>query len=303
MAPRDEDFSAGSILKELVVNQYQAILAGGAAVASVVTLNPLPFLLWLGAELVLLPILDSGPLRRLVARRRRELARQQEREARERMIAGLSPPHARRFAEMEHRCRLIEANYQSLTGTSQVYLAEQRRKLDVVLQGAVQRLLALRRYESMPTERSAAAIKREIAELEEELKAEDLNDRAEAALRKNLDLKKKLLRSVEDVDGTVKALHTELDSMEALLEVLHQNSISLRDPQAISEELDEIVRQSEHSERVVREMEALLAGTESFTSDPLTGVAPPKGATRAGASGDDRGRDAARSRAAQSLKR
>ena len=43
--------------------------------------------------------------------------------------------------------------------------------------------------------------------------------------------------------------------MESLLEVLHQNSISLRDPQAISEELDAIVRQSEDSERIVREME------------------------------------------------
>ena len=56
----------------------------------------------------------------------------------------------------------------------------------------------------------------------------------------------------------MKALATELDSMASLLEVLHQNSISLRDPQAISEELDTIVRQSEDSERVVREMEALL---------------------------------------------
>ena len=56
----------------------------------------------------------------------------------------------------------------------------------------------------------------------------------------------------------MKALATELDSMASLLEVLHQNSISLRDPQAISDELDTIVRQSEDSERVVREMEALL---------------------------------------------
>ncbi len=56
----------------------------------------------------------------------------------------------------------------------------------------------------------------------------------------------------------MKALETELDSMASLLEVLHQNSISMRDPDAISQELDTIVRQSEDSERVVREMEALL---------------------------------------------
>ena len=72
MAPPPEDISAGSILRELIFNQYQAIVAAGAVAASALTLNPLPLLLWLGSEMVLLPILDSGPLRRLVARRRRE---------------------------------------------------------------------------------------------------------------------------------------------------------------------------------------------------------------------------------------
>ena len=70
MAPPDEDVSAGSILRELILNQYQAIVLGGAALASLIALNPLPLLVWLGSEMVLLPILDSGPLRRLVARRK-----------------------------------------------------------------------------------------------------------------------------------------------------------------------------------------------------------------------------------------
>ena len=48
---------------------------GGAALVSLIALNPLPLLFLLGTELVLLPVLDSGPLRRLVARRRREIAR------------------------------------------------------------------------------------------------------------------------------------------------------------------------------------------------------------------------------------
>ena len=68
MAPPPEEISAGSILRELIVNQYQAIVAAGAVAASVLTLNPVPVLLWLGSELVLLPILDSGPLRRQIGR-------------------------------------------------------------------------------------------------------------------------------------------------------------------------------------------------------------------------------------------
>ena len=110
----------------------------------------------------------------------------------------------------------------------------------------------------MPLERKPQEIRKQIEELEQELAGQDLNDRARAALLKNLELKRKLLASYSEVGGTIKALSTELDSMASLLEVLHQSSISLRDPHAISEELDTIVRQSEDSERAVREMEALL---------------------------------------------
>jgi hypothetical protein len=258
MAPPQDEISGGSILRELIFNQYQAIVAAGAVAASALTLNPLPLLLWAGSELVLLPILDSGPLRRLVAKRRRAAARLEAAERRKAIIASFDAAHARKYAALEELCRLIEGNYQSLTGISQAYLSEQRGKLDNILEGCMTRMIALQRYEKMPMTREPHELEHEIKALEQELADADLNDRARAAIQKNLELKWKLLESHAEVEGTMKALATELDSMASLLEVLHQNSISLRDPQAISEELDTIVRQSEDSERVVREMEALL---------------------------------------------
>jgi hypothetical protein len=128
----------------------------------------------------------------------------------------------------------------------------------------------------MPASRNSRDIEEEIGVLEQELADPDLTGRATAALKKNLELKRRLLASLSEVGGTVKALYTELDSIESLLEVLHQNSISLRDPQAISEELDAIVRQSEDSDRVVREMESMLrSGVEGWPLDMLAESAPP----------------------------
>ena len=159
---------------------------------------------------------------------------------------------------MEQLCGLIEANYQSLSGISQAYLAEQRGKLDMILNGCLHRLLALQRYQRMPARRNTGDLEREIADLEEELKRDGVPERAAAALEKNLELKRRLLASLAQVGDTTRTLQAEIDSMESLVEVLHQNSLSLRDPQAIANELDTIVRQSEDSGRVVREMEALL---------------------------------------------
>ena len=275
MATREDEISAGSILRELIFNQYQAIVAAGAVAASALTLNPLPLLLWLGSELVLLPILDSGPLRRLVAKRRREAALAHAAERRRAVIGSFDAAHAKRFAALEELCGLIEANYQGLTGISQAYLAEQRGKLDNILDGCLNRLIALQRYEQMPLSRDPEDLDEEIAALERELTVEK-NDRARAALQKNLELKRKLRESYAEVGGTMKALATEIDTMASLLEVLHQNSISLRDPQAIAEELDTIVRQSEDSERIVREMEALLrSDSGTWSTDVPAPVRPP----------------------------
>ncbi len=276
MAPSDEDVSAGSILRELIFNQYQAILLGGAAVASLVTVNPLPLLVWLGSELVLLPVLDSGPLRRLVARRKLGRARAAAQTARTRLLAALTPVNAKRMTALEEMARLIESNYQGLSGISQVYLSEQRQKLDVILQGYLHRLMAVQRYERLPAGRNMEETEAEIEDLERELAEPGLTARATAALQKTLALKRRLLASLSEVGGTLKALYTELDSIESLLDVLHQNSIALRDPQAISEELDAIVRHSEDSDRIVREMEALLrGGTEGWVSDLPPEAAPP----------------------------
>ena len=272
MAPPPEEISPGSILRELIVNQYQAIVAVGAVAASVLTLNPVPLLLWLGSELVLLPILDSGPLRRLVARRRREAAREQSRERRQAMIASFDAASVKRYTALHQLCRMIEANYQGLSGISQAYLSEQRGKLDNILEGIVNRMVALQRYQKLPVH-EPDDIKQEIAKLEKELAGGDLNERARIALQKNLELKKRLLKSYSEVAGNMKALSTELDSMASLLEVLHQNSISLRDPQAIAEELDTIVRQSEDSDRIVREMESMLRGDGDEWSADLTDTA------------------------------
>jgi hypothetical protein len=273
MAPADDDRGeARSILKELVANQYQAIVLGGTALASLISLNPLPLLVWLGGELVLLPLLDSGPLRRLVHRRRLARARDESDSRRARITESLNPANRKRYGEMEHLCRLIETNYQGLHGISQAYLSEQRGKLDMILDSGAQRMLALERYETLLVDRNPAKVERAIERLEEELRDGQVAERARLALEKNLELKRRLLSSLLESDDTIQALTTEVDSMTSLLEVLHQSSISMGDPQAISQELDTIVRQSEDSGRVVREMEALLRSDASDWGGPAAPV-------------------------------
>jgi hypothetical protein len=251
----------GSILKDAILNQYQAILALGAGALSAVAVSPLPLLVWLGAELVLLPLIDTPPVRRLVHRRRMERARQERLAWRRQAIATLSHDRRSRFQQMEALCSQIEANYLSLNGISRIYLTEQRQKLDHILNSCLHRMLALGAYEKTLASRHPEHLEHEIARFERELTDPELPDRARAAIAKNIELKQTLLKSLRDADGTRRALETELDSSYAVLEVLLQNSLSMRDPDAISAELDAIVQQAQDSERAVREMESLMRGS------------------------------------------
>lgn len=281
-----------SILKELVFNQYQAIILAGVAALSVLSASPVPLMIWAGGELVLLPVLDSSPLRRLMGRRKLERLREAAEANRASALEALTPHYARRYSAMEQMCSLIEANYQQLHGLSQAYLGEQRGKLDVILNGCLTRLLALQRYETILQRNSVASLGQQIQSLEKELRSDELTDRARAAIQKNIELKQRLIDSLDEARGTEKALATELDSMAALLEVLHQNSIAMRDPVAVSQELDAIARQSEDSERVVREMEALAraGGIDLQDAPPLVAPARSEGRGRRTSRAREKGR-------------
>ena len=257
-APEPETERERSILKELVFNQYQAIVLAGVAAVSAMSMSPLPLMIWGGSELVLLPLLDSRPLRRFVSRRRQARARAESEASRRQTLEALHPAYARRYEAIQNLCSQIEANYQQLHGLSQAYLGEQRGKLDVITDGCLRRLLALQRYEALLERRSASSVQQQIRALERDLEQPELPERARDALKKNIELKQQLLSSLNEARGTMTVLVAELDSMGSLLEVLHQNSIAMRDPEAVTQELDAIARQSEDSERVVREMEALV---------------------------------------------
>lgn len=271
----------GSILRDAILNQYQAIIAAGVGAISVISMSPLPALVWLGAELILLPLIDSPPVRRLVQRKRLERARGEFAAWRTRAIEALHPDQLSRFRQMESLCHQIETNYLGLHGISQLYLTEQREKLDHILNGCLHRMIALASYEKTLSAKPPESMQKEISRLEQELKQPGQIARVRSALEKNIDLKRTLMKALQEAQGTRKALETELDSMHAVLEVLLQKSLSMRDPEAISAELDAIVRQSEDSERTVREMESLMrsSGT-AFGISEAEMMSYPTGAAR-----------------------
>lgn len=274
-APTRDDLSAVadegvSILKDAIANQYQAILAGGAIVASVAGLSPLPFLIWLGAEMVLLPLIDTPPIRRWLMRRKRAADREVAIVRRGEIVEALDVSRREAYRGLELLCRKIEANYRGISGVSQFYIREQQEKMNSILNGCLQRFVALSKYEAFQHQRrDERELQNEIKLIEKSLNEPGNSERVKSALAKNLQLKKSLLSSQGEASQTQIALAAELDSLSSLLELLHQKSLSIRDPQEISNELDAIVTQVSDTDQSIREMEALMAAGSDKLSAPV----------------------------------
>jgi hypothetical protein len=278
------------VFKRAVVNQYQAILLGGAAAFSVLTASPLPLLLLLGAEFMAAPVLFER-LRRRIEIEKKHAAREVEGLSQEERYAELQPQARERFDRLQELCRRIESNYKGLSRESRALLAEQTQKFEAILASCLRRLWLLRKYDEMIAHFDEGATRAETKKLATALADRTLDARLREAWEKNLEIKEKLLETVERNRTSRAALQAELDSMESLLQLLMQKSVAATDAEAFSAEIDDVLAQAEADAASVQEMEQLLGSIpelvqptmgERLRSQPLGMPQTPSGRGRTG---------------------
>jgi hypothetical protein len=245
-------------LAKAVVNQYQAILLAGAAAFSAVTLSPLPLLLFAGAELMVLPFLVERFKRRL-AIEKKHASRQAVALTQEQQYEALTRTAQARFARLRELCQRVQQNYSGLSPESQRLIADQAAKFETVLASCLKRLWLLQKHDEMAEHTERDEVERAIAAAERQLAEGGLAPRVREALEQQLEIRRELARALERNAATREALAAELDSLEALLQLLLQKSVAATDATAFSAEIDDVLQHIEADAASVQEMETLLA--------------------------------------------
>jgi len=255
------------VLKRAVANQYQVILAAAAAALSVATVSPLPFLLLLGGEFVVMPFLFERLKRRLEIEKK-YAAREVETLSQAERYEQLAPDSRGRFDALKRLCRQIQGNYGGLSAASQGIMAEYSDKFDAILATCLRRLWLTQKYEQMIRAFDSVKVKAEIDKLKGALAVKDVAPRVREAWEQNLAIKEKLLAAVERNVASRTALLAELDSLESLFQLLLQKSLAATDAQAFSAEMDDILSQAELDAASVQEMEQILGAMPELASVP-----------------------------------
>ncbi len=245
------------VLKRAIVNQYQVILAAAATTLAVATVSPLPFLILLGAEFMVMPFMFERLKRRLEIEKK-YAARQSESLSQNERYDQLHPDQKLRYDSLKKLCRQIQGNYRGLTEASQGILAEYNDKFEAILATCLRRLWLVRKYDTMIRSFDADKVKADTERLKTALEAENLAPRVAEAWRQNLDIKEKLLAAVDRNIANREALLAELDSLESLFQLLLQKSLAATDAQAFSQEMDDLLAQADQDAASVQEMEQLL---------------------------------------------
>ena len=229
-----------------------AVLGAGAGLA-VLGGGEAPLLVAGGIELAWLGLVSGDArFRRAVDAKAESRSRREDRRRAEALLAELAPNQREHVASLRALADRIEANYRRLPADGPLLL-ESRAKIEALL-GAFLRLLVTwndhRRFLGA-TDRQA--IERDLAELRRH--ADTGAEAARDIKRKRIEILEKRLERFRSAEDHREAIAHQLASIEDVLRLVHEASITLRDPAAITGQLDALTVEVEATLATVRELD------------------------------------------------
>lgn len=257
-------------------SQYNLIGLGTALGFSIISGTFLPLLIAAGVELVVLPLVSGNSrFQRLV----RAQTSEEETQAREEKVQGQTMEMLRtltdfergRYRQLDGLAQEIRQNYRGLDASSRMLVDELESKLDFLLSFYLRMRHSVARYERYFSTTNPEHFEERLHMLEQEIatspeRVREIKARTKAVLEKRMEKYKKALENKQLVDA-------QTETVQEVLQLLRDQSYSMRDPRSITEQLDGLVSAAEETERGVRDLEDLLAlEQDAFGSSTLEGL-------------------------------
>lgn len=254
-APRTVDTT--NYVKAALHWQYNWISLLGAVVFAIVAGTALPVLLAAGLELMYLAVVpQNSRFRRLV--RSWQLADEQlkHRQKLTEMVQTLSPEMQSRFSHCVQICGSIRQNFAQLSAQSQIFLQQIDTSLQGLLLGYARLLVAASQQQQYLKSTGQDDIKREIASLQKSLSSE--SPRVQEINQQRIEILNKRLEKFDKISENRKVVDAQIAAVEDVLMLVRDQSVSMRDPQQVSDRLDSLVHDVEQTEQTVQQVETIF---------------------------------------------
>jgi hypothetical protein len=232
------------------------LIALGTAVGfAILSGSFLPLLVAAGLELTCLPLLERYQRYQRARDIEKERAQRKAVEVHD-MLVSMSEVERQHYRELQSVAAEIRKNYQTMTSTSQVLLAQLSEKLEVLLASYLRMRHSLARYAAYFRTTSEDRIRERMAMLEREMasgpeRVQQVKARTLEVLAKRLD---RFGKAVENRD----LINAQTETIQEVLQLLRDQSYSMRDPRSITEQVDGLISSAEETERGVKDLEEIL---------------------------------------------
>jgi hypothetical protein len=267
-----EDKDGGEInyFKEAFHWQYNKIALAGAAAFALVALSPLPLLLGAGLELMYLSTVPGNSrFQRLIRSRKYEQEKLDRQKSLSALFYELPKEMQARYANLDNVCRTIRANYTRLTSTSQMFVDQMESKLEGLSQSYIRLLNSAFHHREYLRATSPDSIKKECAQLQKDLGSD--HPKVQEINRKRIEILTKRVEKYEKVKENCEVIDAQCAAIEDVLQLIRDQSITMHDPQQLSEHLDNLVKDVEQTEETVRQVESIFDVSPLATPEFETG--------------------------------
>jgi hypothetical protein len=267
MSPADFQDQPGSppdqsrdinFVKEAFHLQYNWIALAGAGVLALLSGSLLPAILAGGLELMYLAIVPQNwRFQRLVRSWKFSEEQQKHQQKLCQMLRTLPSDMQSRYWKLAEVCSSIHNNFNQLSTTSQIFLQQMDGRLSGLLNGYTRLLLAAAQQQQYLRSTDQNEIKREVTTLQKSLSADP--PRVQEINKKRIEILTKRLEKYDKLCENRKVVDAQCSAVEDVLHLIRDQSVTMRDPQQISDQLDNLVKDVEETEQTVQQVEAIFS--------------------------------------------
>jgi len=253
---RDKDIN---FVKEAFNIQYNWIALGGAAAFALVTGTAIPIALAGGLELMYLAVVSQHPrFQRLV--RSWKFAEEQKLNEQKLgdMLRSLPPDMQGRYIKLAEVCRSIRGNFAQLSSTSQIFVQQMDQRLEGLLHGYARLLSAAFQQRQYVKTTDPDQITREIAALQQHMSTDP--PRVQDINKKRVEILSKRLEKYQKINENRQVVDAQCSAVEDVLQLVRDQSVTMRDPQQVSDQLANLVHDVEQTEQTVQQVESIFSG-------------------------------------------
>lgn len=216
------------------------------------------------AELLYLGIMPKQERFRRVVRSR--AARERHKPPSQKEIwEQLTKANQRRYYRMRDLEKKIASNYRKLSYASQGLLDSHINKIDGLLDSYLNLLHQKERYEQYGRRSTESEVVDAIAALREDM--EDDSPRVRAIKERRLKILEQRLERFKRSHENLEIIEAQLETIEDVIKYIHEQSLTLRNPEEITFQLDMLLSEVEETEASVEQLEDVFNPRPDLLAD------------------------------------